>query len=52
MPENKGHETSPIEFYRLSHTNKDEMMSEEAEEAYVRIMYNSVLLIFENETNV
>jgi hypothetical protein len=45
MAENKERETSPIEFYRLSHTNKDKMMSKEAEEPYVRIMYNLVLLI-------
>jgi hypothetical protein len=29
-------ETSPIEFFRITHTNKDNIMSAKAKSAYVR----------------
>ena len=32
---NDDNDPTPIEFYRLTHTNKDAKMSAEAEEAYV-----------------
>ena len=48
---NEQQETSPIEFYRLTHTNKEGIMSEEAEDAYVRIMYISLLFDLNMQTN-
>ena len=32
-------ETSPIEFYKTSHTNRDGLMSEKSQAAYVRIYF-------------
>lgn len=34
--ENMEEVTSPIEFFRISHTNKDGVMTTEAQNAYVR----------------
>ena len=46
--QNEEEETSPIEFYRITHTNKEGIMSEEAADAYVRITYNSLLVFVVN----
>ena len=36
--QNQEQEISAIEFYRISHTNKDGEMTTETKEAYVRIL--------------
>jgi hypothetical protein len=49
--ENEQHETSPIEFNRVTHTDKKGIMTEEAEDAYVIILYSSVLFVLNMQPN-